>query len=323
MRSYPYTVISCDIGGTSIASALVRYENNDMPKLIHQKSIPTEAAAGGSVVLDRLVEIVRFQLEYAQEKSYHVAGIGVDAAGCIDAETGSIYYAGELMPGWTGQRVCDRLNEEFGFPSALMGDVHAHALGEARWGAAKNLGSALVVASGTGLGGAYVLDSKVVRGAHGAAGHLGHSLSPEAFDYICSCGHKGHIESVASGTGIGALYQGVSAMDNRYQPELDGAYVSKQAQQGEAHAQEVLYNSGFALGKAIGSWVNIFDPEAVILSGSVLAAGDIWRNAVTEGFKTQVIYALRETPILSAALENGAPLIGAAENLIDTLCDNE
>ncbi len=279
--------------------------------------MPTLAAEGGQAVLERLIQAIELQLSYAQQNGYVVSGVGIDAAGCIDTKRGRVHYASDLMPGWTGQEVVATITERLALPASIIGDVHAHALGEARWGSAQKAESALVVAVGTGLGGAYIHKGHVLTGTHGAAGHLGHTLCPEAKDYQCSCGAYGHVESLTSGTGIGALYQGVSAMSPDYKPEHDGLYVSRRAEEGDSYAQETLRRSGYILGSAIGSWVNAFDPEIVILSGTVLAAGPLWRRGIEEGFADQAIEAVRTVGFVEATLKGGAPLLGAAEHFID------
>ena len=250
------------------------------------------------------------------------AGVGIAAAGCISPDDGGVFYANDIMPGWSGQPLASAVCEACGLPVAAMGDVHGHALGETRWGGARGLSSCLFVAAGTGMGGAYVVDGKVMRGAHGAAGHIGHIMHPTASGYLCACGADGHVESVTSGTGIGALYQGVSLMDPAYDPAIDGGEVSRRAKAGEDKAREVLALSGRTLGESIASMVNILDPAAIVLTGTVTKAGSVWRAALEEGYRSQVMVPMRDTPILEATLGGDAPLIGAAENLLDSLIED-
>ncbi|MGN1361953.1 MAG: ROK family protein [Eggerthellaceae bacterium] len=313
----PCNVVSIDLGGTKIAGALVRYESEGQaPSIIARTSTPTNAARGGTAVLDSVVAVAR---EMAAASPQPPIGAGIAAAGCIDPKDGSVLYANEIMPGWTGQPLAAAVKEALGVPVAAMGDVHGHALGETRWGGAKGRSSCLFVAAGTGMGGAYAVNGKVLVGAHGAAGHIGHTVHPAAAGFTCACGGADHVEAVTSGTGIGALYQGVSMTDPAFDPSVNGAEVSRRAQEGEGKAQETLRRAGFALGQAIGSWVNILDPEAVVLTGTVVNAGPLWRAALDEGFRSQALVPLQSTPIVPAVLGGDAPLIGAAEHLLDSL----
>ena len=313
----PCNVVAVDLGGTKIAGALVRYEaEGAAPTILARTSVPTSPQRGGSAVLQSVVEVAQ---EMAAASPEAPAGAGIAAAGCISPEDGSVLYANEIMPGWTGQPLAQAVSDALGMPAAALGDVHGHALGETRWGGAKGFSSCLFVAAGTGLGGAYVVDGKVLRGSHGAAGHLGHMVHPAAAGFTCACGGTDHVEAVTSGTGIGALYQGVSVTDAAFDPTIDGAWVSERAQQGEEKAVSTLRAAGFALGEACGSWANMLDPAAIVITGTVVNAGPLWREALEEGFKSQALKPLHETPLVPALLGSDAPLIGAAEHLLDSL----
>ena len=311
-----HTVVAIDVGGTKIAGALVVYEQDGEPPVVAVRaSMSTDAQRGGEAVLQSIVDLVRDLLERTEDD---VSGIGVGTAGVVNPATGSIRYANEIMPGWTGQPVRQRLADEFDLPIAVLGDVQAHALGEARWGAARGSSSCLCVGVGTGLGGAFVVDGQVMTGFHGAAGHIGHTLHPAATALKCACGKEAHVELVASGTAIAAQYQG-RAFGDALDSSRMGDYVAAQAAQGDFDAIAVLHAVGFALGEAIGSWCNILDPELVVLSGTVTQAGHFWRQALDEGFKAQVLEPLADTPIVFAALGADAPLVGAAECALDLL----
>lgn len=319
-----YRAIGVDIGGTKIACAVVSFEGAHAPKLSYYHEVPTVAEEGGEKVMERVISVIRATLDEARECEndafmHTLFGIGVGSAGCPDPRDGSIASANEIMPGWTGMPVVARLTEAFNLPAGIIGDVQAHALGEARWGAARGVSSCLLVACGTGIGGALIIDGRVFRGAHGVAGHVGHTLHPLARDFTCQCGRDAHIESIASGQGIGALYQGVPASASAYNPAQDGAWVSKEAESGNERAMQVLKSSGYALGESIASWVNIFDPEIIILTGSVCAAGSNWRDAVKEGFQSQALDQLKHIALVPPALGGAAPIIGAAEHVLDTL----
>ncbi|MDD7369607.1 MAG: ROK family protein [Berryella intestinalis] len=316
LPSHPFSVVALDVGGTKIAGALVTYpEKGARPEVSCPISVPTDAARGGAAVLDDMVEVARTLIAQA---TCPVIGIGAYTAGVVDPERGSIAYANQIMPGWTGRAVARHLASEFDLPVSNMGDVHAHALGEARWGAACGLHSCLMVGIGTGLGGAFVLDGKVLRGFRGAAGHIGHTLHHLACDLPCACGGASHAETVTSGTALCARYQGKNFGDE-LDPSCMGAEIARRAETGDDRAAEAIEFAGDALGQAIGSWCNVLDPEAVVLSGSVVNAGPRWRYALEQGFQRQALTPLSDTRIIEGALGASAPLIGAAENLLDSI----
>ena len=137
---YPAYVAALDIGGTKIAGALLRYEQIDAaPEVVFETQVPTQAQRGGGPVLVTVCDVANTVLAEARSRREQVLGIGVSTAGRVDAVTGGIAYANEIMPGWTGQPIKERLQESCELPVSVLNDVQAHALGEARWGAALSL----------------------------------------------------------------------------------------------------------------------------------------------------------------------------------------
>lgn len=317
-QSSPYAVAALDIGGTKIAAAIVRYDTAGVaPAVMLSRSVPTEAKRGGEAVLKTATETLLLLLRDARAQGLRPHGVGVSTAGRVDAMNGSIAFANEIMPGWTGQPIADVLHKASGLPVAVVNDVQAHALGEARWGAAKDAQTCLVIAAGTGVGGAVIAQGKLLRGKHGFAGEVGHISSSLAHGIPCVCGGSGHLELVASGSGIEARYAEAARL-----PEgetLSGAEISLKANQGDATAKRVIVRAGMALGEAIADLTNVLDPEIVVVSGSVIKAGTLWRQALQQGFERQIPEAQRDLPIVYARLGANAPLIGAAEELLDKL----
>ena len=314
----PQAALALDVGGTKLAAAVV-VVGADGPQVRCRVQVPTETDRGAAHVMERMERAAaRALADYrATESAVPVEACGAAALGCPDAAGERVAFGANLMEGWTGMPVAARLSHAVGVPCVLLGDVQAHALGEARWGAAAGAPSCLCVAPGTGLGGGLVIDGRLVRGAHGLAGHLGHMQSVHAQGMRCSCGTLGHIEAVTSGVGIGALYQGVDAASAEFDPAIDGAWVARRAAQGDARARAVLAQSGFALGSEIGSWATLVDPAVIVIGGSVRKAGAVWREALERGFCSQALEPLLDVPLVDAALGDDAALVGAAEYALD------
>ncbi|MDD6729410.1 MAG: ROK family protein [Eggerthellaceae bacterium] len=314
----PQAALALDVGGTKLAAAVV-VVGGDGPQVRCRVQVPTETDRGAAHVMERMERAAaRALADYrATESAVPVEACGAAALGCPDASGERVAFGANLMEGWTGMPVAARLSRAVSVPCVLLGDVQAHALGEARWGAAAGAPSCLCVAPGTGLGGGLVIDGRLVRGAHGLAGHLGHMQSVHAQGMRCSCGTLGHIEAVTSGVGIGALYQGVDVASADFDPAIDGAWVARRAAQGDARARAVLARSGFALGSEIGSWANLVDPAVIVIGGSVRKAGAVWREALERGFCSQALEPLLDVPLVDAALGDDAALVGAAEYALD------
>lgn len=315
-------VCSVDIGGTKIASAIMEYPaDGARPHAVYSAEVPTCAQEGGEAVYARIETAIREAL--ASDPSREVLGVGVAAAGVVDPKTGSIAYANEIMPGWGGIELGPRLRKALDMPVAVVGDVQAHGLGEAHWGIGKGRHSVLCLGIGTGIGGAFVEEERVMRGFHGAAGHMGHIESSAAAGIPCACGRSGHLESVASGTSIGLMFDERYGRVDESRPSV-GRDVNGLCCAGDERGIDVIHDAGFALGASLGSLANILDPEVIVLSGGVIHQGpnwrsETWRTSVAEGYASQALDPLLSTPILIGELEGDAPLIGAAEQLLASL----
>ncbi len=298
-----------DVGGTKIAGAVALYDtgNPGAPQLVCRNTVPTDAQRGGDVVLETILSLVD---DLVRTSPIPVSAIGVGTAGRVDARTGNIAYANEIMPGWSGQPLGDALRSRTNLPVAVMNDVQAHALGEARWGAGTGARTCLVIAVGTGLGGVIIAHGQLVRGYHGFAGELGAVASPLNLSRF---GESDSLESVAAGSGIEARYMAAGG------EELSGAEIAKRAADGEPLARQIIEQAGYALGLSLADFATLLDPELAIVSGSVTKAGIVWRNALERAYSQRVAPVLSGLPIVNAELGSDAPLIGAAELAYDLL----
>lgn len=317
------TYLAFDIGGTKIAYGLVTLPESAcskniadaagciIPSVQEYGSIPTEASKGGESIKNRLVELAKQILEKAQKNGKTISGIGIAAAGVPNSKTGEIVAATDILPGWRGQRIYDAFKSITDLPVYMIGDVGGHGLGEAIYGAGRGKSIVLSVGIGTGIGGAIIINGKLFTGAHSVAGHAGHVVSDLGVGFECSCGtHAGHIEPVASGTGLATLYNhnlpaGVQKAENGYE-------VCVYANEGQPHAKETLSKSAKALGECIAGMANLIDPDVIVLSGSVVEAGNIWWDSMRAGFEDSALDLVKSTPIFKGKLGGTAPLIGAA-----------
>ncbi len=309
----PVTIVAVDIGGTKIACGLVTL-GGDAPQVSAVEKVPTCAMEGGAHVLARVIDQVKAAVARAEGP---VAGVGISSAGVVNPRTGDITFANELMPGWGGTALGAEVTAATGLACRVLNDVHAHALGEARWGGGRDAQSCLVAAVGTGIGGAFVERGQIMLGAHDEAGHIGHVCCPAAAGVPCSCGATGHLEPIAAGPGIIREYVRLGGDESL--PDgtpVDGAEIDRRAAAGDACAKAAEARAGRALGEVLGSMCNMLDPSCVILSGSVAQCGPDWRDAMEEAFKEQAMPPVATTPIVGGELGGDAPLIGAAENFV-------
>lgn len=298
----PSAVLALDIGGTKVEAGLV-----DAAGQVHGAvRVPSRADDGPEAVLAALETAGRRALAAAPE--LRVSSVGVATAGVVDDETGAIAHATGTMPGWAGTSVRTRVEELFAMPAAVLNDVQAHGLGEARLGGGRGARSVVVLAVGTGIGGALVLDGRVLIGAHGVAGHLGHLPVPEAAGLTCTCGREGHLEGLASGWGT------LRAFRARGGTAESTAQVAAIAAGGGAQAElaaQVLASSGQATGRAVGAVLNLLDPDLVLLTGGMAQSVAGWRAAVDEGIRLEAMDAVADTPVRVSDTRYAA-LLGAA-----------
>lgn len=298
-------VLALDIGGTKIACGVVSGGS-----VQHVMSAPTPARDGSSAVLHAASELARTVLD-AQARTGGVAPtrVGVSSAGVVDPASGFITSATELIRGWAGTDLRGALADRFELPVSVLNDVQAHALGEAVHGRGRGASSMVLIAVGTGIGGGIVMDGTLQLGAKNAAGHLGHVDVEGVAGVPCSCGNTGHLEAVASGSGIEAQFERATGT------QLSGAKIAQLADTDDgpfsSEAARVIEAGGHALGRVIGGLLNTLDPELVVLSGSVTRAGNRWWEAVSVGVQRSAIDIVAETPVVPGLLANAA-LIGAA-----------
>ncbi|MFE9203474.1 ROK family protein [Micromonospora sp. NPDC007230] len=287
-------MIGIDIGGTKTAAALVGPDG----KVLQRREAPTPARSGPEAVLDTAAGQAAELLGLAD-----AGPVGVGTAGTVDPATGHIRYSTDSLPGWTGTPVADALAARLGREVRVTNDVNAAALGECWAGAGRGRAHVLLVAAGTGLGGAVVRNGRVEAGARGAAGEVAHLPAPGAERLRCGCGRYGHLEAIASGTGLAAAYA-IETGDR-----VSGRAVADRAAAGDAVARQVVDRAGAVLGAVLAGLVALLDPDAVLVAGG--AAGALL-PAASAAYAAELPAGWADVPLLPAALGADAVVVGAA-----------
>lgn len=298
--------LGVDLGGTKIAAGLVTPGG----VVTRQRSAPTPAAEGPEAILQTIVDLATSLT--ASAPGVVIAGCGIGAAGVIDPVSRTVQFATSSLPGWAGTRLGAEIERRLGMPVATVNDVHAHAIGEAVHGAGRGERTVLVIAAGTGIGGALVIDGVLQAGRHGAAGHYGHVPAAEAAGLSCTCGGTGHLEVIASGPAILQAYLrrgGTEPGDTRE--------IFARAEAGDALAAEVIGVAATALGRSIGGLINSVDPDLVIVGGGLAAAGSRWWNTVESQARAEAMGLLAGCRIVPTSLGANSAIVGAA-SLINT-----
>lgn len=309
-------VVGVDLGGTKIAAAWVGRDGGAGGVF----TVPTPAHDGPGVILDAVASLVQQAIEGDDEVLLRAVGIGT--AGVVDVAAGTIVSATDALTGWAGTAVAAgvqaRLAHQRGsllLPVHVENDVDAHAAGEVWLGAAAGAPTSVLVAVGTGVGGALVMDGVAVHGAHHVGGEVGHIPTPGAEGLRCACGLEGHLEAIAAGPAILRNYLALGGAQCG-----DARAVFERARAGETLAQTVVTDAAVALGRALAGIATLIDPHVIVIGGGVPDAGSIWWEPMERAFRSEVIPPLRNLSLVKATLGSRAPIYGSARgawNLLD------
>lgn len=300
------SIVGVDLGGTKTSAAVVSGDG----EVGAVSTVPTRAADGPDTVLDQVAEAVRRAVAGGR-----VTGVGVGAAGAVDARSGTIVSATDVFPGWVGTNIAAGLRARLGeVPVTVRNDVDAHALGEAWRGAGAHHSSMVMVAAGTGVGGAVILDGVLRTGAHHIGGEIGHIPIPGAEGLVCACGRVGHLEALAAGPAIHRRYLALGGSTDL----ADTRAVVAAAENGDELAHRVVIDAAVGLGRAIAGVVTTLDPDIVVVGGGLAQAGPLWWQAMEAAVRAELVAGLEDLPIVAATLGQSAAIVGAAAPLLRT-----
>ena len=301
--------IGVDLGGTKMLIGVL----SDTEPHYEQR----EASTGQTE--DELVELLVREVTEARDARPSVAAVGLGIPATIDHDEGIAVSAVNLP--LSDLPIRDIVSERVGLPVFVDNDVNVAAFAEYLYGAAQGKPHVVMVTVGTGIGGGLILNGEVYRGSTGAGAELGHVVI-QADGPPCqgNCPNHGCVESLASGTALGregrAAAEGApdSALGKVLAEggEIDGKAVTEAALAGDELAIGVFDLIGGRLGVACSSFANVFQPNAIVVGGGAIAAGDLLLEPARREVRRRALRPMNETPILEATLGNDAGMIGAA-----------
>jgi len=312
-------VIGVDMGGTNLRCAAVSRGG----RILLMQASPANASDSAARVADNIVAGV-FSLEKSARRFGKPIAIGVAVPGPLNVTTG-VVYAAPHVKAWRSFPLRRRLQSALGRRVIVENDANAWALGEFWRGAARGRRNVVLLTLGTGVGGALIVDGRLVHGRTGMAAELGH-VTVEPDGMRCDCGASGCLEAYASASGMrGLLAKELTArpIPSRYldrQGNFSVRRMTVSARSGDARAKRIFAVAGRYLGIAIGSFINIFNPEMIVIGGGVggalwLMRSEMMREVRGRAFKD----AVAQTRIVRAALGGGAGAIGAAKAALDAV----
>jgi len=303
--------IGVDLGGTKMLIGVLSEASTE--PLYEQR----EASTGQTE--DELVELLVREVTDARDARPDVVAVGLGIPATIDHEKGIAVSAVNLP--LSDLPLKEIVSERVGLPVYLDNDGNVAAYAEYLYGAARGMPHTVMLTVGTGIGGGLVLGGEIYRGSTGAGAELGHIVI-QADGPPCqgNCPNHGCVESLASGTALGREGRAAaesspdSAMGKLLAEgeEVDGKVVTECALAGDDIAKGVFELIGSRLGVACASLANIFQPNAIVVGGGVIAAGDLLLEPARREVRERALNPMNQTPILEATLGNDAGMIGAA-----------
>lgn len=307
--------IGVDIGGTKILAGAVTPDGHIVATA--RRDTPR---ADAPRVLELVAEVVG---ELAAQVDEPIDGVGLGVAGPVDAERSVVYFAPNLK--WSQVPARALLEAATGLPVVVENDGNVAAWGEYRFGAGRGSGDLVLVTVGTGIGGGIVLGGRLFRGAHGAAGEIGH-INAVPNGVPCGCGRNGCLEQYASGNALVREARALAAehradagillaMGDGTPEGVQGRHVTQAARAGDPIALEAFATAGTWLGRGLADLAAVLDPDVFVIGGGVSDAGELLLASARRTLAEKLIgLETRPAPAIKVAeLLNEAGLVGAAD----------
>ncbi|MHB8926482.1 MAG: ROK family protein [Bacillota bacterium] len=315
-------LLGVDLGGGHMSAALV----DQAGRIIQRRKAPTAVESGPDGIISGIVELLREVISVSGATKRELAGIGLGIPGLIDSSLGLSIFSPNLF--WHNVQVVRPIEREFNLPTFMDNDVRCATLAEAWYGAGRGVSNLICLTIGTGIGSGLMLEGQLVRGATESAGEIGH-MTIEKDGPPCSCGNRGCLEALAAGPAIArrareAVNRGMDtvmvAMVGGQVDRIDASVVAQAARQGDPVAWEIIELTALYLGIGIANYINLVNPELVIIGGGVAQAGELFlapvRRVVAQRAMKVQAAAARVVP---ARLGEDAGVIGAAALVLERL----
>ncbi len=314
--------LGIDLGGTAIKVGITDDRGNIQIKRSYESNISSDADA-------LVAHFGKCVLQTISESSIpikEIIGAGIGAPGLLNPETGQLIFVTNLKM-LNGYYLTPAIEKIIKLPTFLDNDVNAMALGEFFYGAAKGYTNIIALTLGTGIGGGLILNGRLYQGTSFTAGELGH-MTIDSNGLLCNCGSYGCIERYANKDGIidrFKAYHFHKEMESTINQFLDDGEITPKAiamaaQAGDNLSKLVLSEVGTYLGIALASYINILNPEIIVIGGGIANAGDLLLEpARNEMMKRAYTVPARAVKVVQAKLKNDAGIIGSASIAVNKL----
>jgi glucokinase len=306
--------IGIDIGGTKVLGGVV-----DSAGKVIDSARRVTPIAGGLELIKTVIDLIK---EF--QHKHDVAGVGISVAALISSDQGTIVGAPNIA-NLSELNFVNEIKREINLPVIAETDANAAMWAEYKFGNAKDLNPVMFFIIGTGMGGGLVIDGKLFRGAHGIGAEFGHMIvQPQGLR--CGCGTQGCIEQYASGTALMRYAKEAIELDPQKGKkllelaggnlnELTGVILTSAAKNGNEIAIAAFNKQADWLGAACASYALLLDPQAIVVGGGVVDAGELFLEPVRKAMFSYMPFGQSHPlpKIIAAKFGNDAGLIGAAD----------
>ncbi len=304
-----------DLGGTTVKIAYF----NETGELLCKWEIPTNTANGGAAILPDIAAAIKGYLAENAIPDADILGIGIGVPGPVDRK-GNVNRCVNL--GWGVFNIHDTLGALTGFPVKAGNDANVAALGEAWKGGGRGCENMVLATLGTGVGGGIIIDGKIVSGAHGAGGEIGHIVLNKDETVPCGCGKYGCVEQYCSATGIVRtarrhLNRSLYPSSLREIENLTCKDIFDAGAAGDVVATEILERVYSHLAEFLSDVCCVVDPDMVVIGGGVSKAGEPLLTGIRRHMHKFVFHAIRDVKLSLATLGNDAGAYGAFKLALD------
>ena len=307
-------VFGVDIGGTTVKLGFFDTEGN----ILEKWEIPTRKDLGGKFILPDIAESITDKLLEKNITKDEVVGVGVGVPGPVDAD-GVVFKAVNL--GWDIFSVSNTLGDLINLPVKAGNDANVAALGEMWKGGGKGHDDLVAVTLGTGVGGGIIVQGKLLAGATGAGGEIGHIHVEDNETDRCGCGKQGCLEQYGSATGIVRIANRVLAATDEASVLRDGEISAKSvcdaAKAKDAVAIKIMEQFGEYLGRGLAAIACVVNPEVFVIGGGVSKAGEMLFDYIRPNYEKYVFHGSKNTKFALATLGNDAGIVGAARLVLE------
>ena len=320
----PY-VVGVDLGGTNVRAAVI---DRTTEKIVARgENISSLALEGVAQTTGQIVRAIETALEAASARKSQVLGVGIAVPGHVKAKEGLVMWAPNFKDQWKQVPIAHSVETLLGLPVRIGNDANLAALGEFRFGAGRSVRHLIMITLGTGVGAGIIVDGKLLDGADGGAGEVGHMIinpggrgGNTAFGTVEGEAQRdGIIERAARKVQQGrSTTLGARVDFDRF--ALTPAIIAEEALKGDVVALEVYEETGYYLGICVANLINLFNTQMIVVGGGIAQAGEIILDPIRRTATACAIRSMSRTcSIVPAELGDNAGVLGSAAIILQEI----